>query len=236
VVSGLWLLCTHFRCECSFALSGLEIFPSFCVYRCCGPFAAVALSLQNLFRHTTSFAPDSAGLSKRRSWFLKWSLAGMQLVLYTLWRRPSPLFASIARLPQAINERHLTDQSKGAGSPRPRHQNGDSLGSGTLRYPRERRSRPPGERSPRGKGGHGDRAAIHLGREYGQTDLRGKVSSQSGVGRRQVRLALRLQTQGQGGGQETYPNDKREIAGLQVPQTKVRVCTHWSLPKTVRPS
>ena len=69
VVSGLWPLCTHFRCECSFALSGLEIFTSFCVYRCCGPFAAVALSLQNLFRHRISFAQDSAGLSKRRSWF-----------------------------------------------------------------------------------------------------------------------------------------------------------------------
>jgi len=112
----------------------------------------------------------------------------------------------------------------------------DSLGSGTLRYPRERRSRPPGERSPRGEGGHGDRAAVHLGREYGQTDLRGKVSSQSEVGSRQVRPALRLQTQGQGGDQETYPNDKCEIAGRQVLQTKVRACTHWSLPKTVRPS
>jgi len=52
----------------------------------------------------------------------------------------------------------------------------------------------------------------------------------------QVQQALRLQTQEQGGGQETYPNDKREIAGRQVLQTKVRACTHWSLPKTVRPS
>jgi hypothetical protein len=31
--------------------SGLEIFTSFCIFRCSGPFAAVALALQNLF-HT----------------------------------------------------------------------------------------------------------------------------------------------------------------------------------------
>jgi hypothetical protein len=37
-------------------------------------------------------------------------------------------------------------------------------------------------------------------------------------------------------GTETYPNDKREIAGRQVLQTKVRACTLWSVPKTVRPS
>jgi hypothetical protein len=52
-------------------LSGLEIFTSFCVLRCGGPFAAVALSLQNLFCCRMSFALDSAGLSKRRSWFFK---------------------------------------------------------------------------------------------------------------------------------------------------------------------
>ena len=50
------------------ALSGLEIFTSFCVFRCGGPLAAVALSLQHLFRCRTCFALDSAGLSKRRSW------------------------------------------------------------------------------------------------------------------------------------------------------------------------
>jgi hypothetical protein len=52
-------------------LSCLEIFTSFCVFRCGGPFAAVALSLQNLFRCRTSFALDSAGLSKRPSWFFE---------------------------------------------------------------------------------------------------------------------------------------------------------------------
>jgi hypothetical protein len=46
---------------------------------------------------------------------------------------------------------------------------------------------------------------------------------------------LQLQTQGQSGDQETYPDDKREIAGCQVLPTKVRACTHWSLPKTIRP-
>jgi len=50
-----------------------------------------------------------------------------------------------------------------------------------------------------------------------------------------VQQALRLQTQGQGGDQEAYPNDKREIAGRQVLPTKVRACTHWSLLKMVRP-
>jgi hypothetical protein len=44
------------------ALSGLEIFTSFCVFRCGGPFAAVALSLQNLFRYKTSFAAESLSL------------------------------------------------------------------------------------------------------------------------------------------------------------------------------
>jgi len=50
-----------------------------------------------------------------------------------------------------------------------------------------------------------------------------------------VQQALQLQTQGQGGDQETYPDDKRKVAGYQVLQTKVRACTHWSLPETVRP-
>jgi len=53
------------------ALSGMQIFTSFCVFRCGGPFAAVALSLQNLFRCRTSFALDLAGLSKRCSWFIE---------------------------------------------------------------------------------------------------------------------------------------------------------------------
>jgi len=52
-------------------LSGLEIFTSFRVSRCGGPFAAVALLLQTLFRCRTSFALDSAGLWKRRSWFFE---------------------------------------------------------------------------------------------------------------------------------------------------------------------
>jgi len=60
-----------------------------------------------------------------------------------------------------------TDQSKGTGSPRPRHQNGDSQGSGTLQYSRERRSRPSGERTLRLKRKHGNRAAIHLGLKHG---------------------------------------------------------------------
>jgi len=50
-----------------------------------------------------------------------------------------------------------------------------------------------------------------------------------------VQLALQLQTQGQDGDQETRSDDKRELAGYQVLQTKVRACTHWSLPETVRP-
>jgi len=47
--------------------------------------------------------------------------------------------------------------------------------------------------------------------------------------------ALQLQTRGQGGDQETSSDDKREVAGYQVLQTKVRACTRGSLPKTVRP-
>jgi len=54
------------------------------------------------------------------------------------------------------------------------------------------------------------------------------------VGGRQVQQALQLQTQGQGGDQETYPNDKHEVTGCQVLPTKVRACTHWNLPKTIR--
>jgi hypothetical protein len=50
------------------ALSGLEIFTSFCVFRCGCPLAAVALSLQHLLRCRTYFALDSVGLWKRRSW------------------------------------------------------------------------------------------------------------------------------------------------------------------------
>jgi len=128
------------------------------------------------------------------------------------------------------------DQSNGARSPLPRHQNGDPQAPGTLWYPWERRSGPPGEHSAPCKGGHKDRTAVHLGLEYAQTDVRGKVSSQSEVGHRQVQQALRLLTQGQSAVEEIYPNDKREIAGRQVPQTKVRECTHWSLSKTARPS
>jgi hypothetical protein len=50
-----------------------------------------------------------------------------------------------------------------------------------------------------------------------------------------MQQALQLQTQGQEGDQETRPDDKREVAGYQVLQTTVCTCTHWSLPKTVRP-
>ena len=50
-----------------------------------------------------------------------------------------------------------------------------------------------------------------------------------------MQQALQLQTQGQDGDQETRADDKREVAGYQVLQTKVRACTHGSLPKTVRP-
>jgi hypothetical protein len=50
-----------------------------------------------------------------------------------------------------------------------------------------------------------------------------------------MQLALQVQTQGQDGDQETRSDDKREVSGYQVLQTKVRACTHWSLPKTVQP-
>jgi hypothetical protein len=66
-------------------ISGLEIFTSFCVLHCGGPFAAVALSLQNLFRCRTSFVLDSAGLSKRRSWFFEVDLCSdADCLLHTL--------------------------------------------------------------------------------------------------------------------------------------------------------
>jgi len=50
-----------------------------------------------------------------------------------------------------------------------------------------------------------------------------------------VQQTLLLQTQGQDGDQEICSNDKREVAGRQVLPTTVWACTHWSLPKTVRP-
>jgi len=50
-----------------------------------------------------------------------------------------------------------------------------------------------------------------------------------------VQQALQLQTQGQGGDEKTYPDDKRKIAGRQLLPTEVRACAHWSLPKAVRP-
>jgi len=50
-----------------------------------------------------------------------------------------------------------------------------------------------------------------------------------------VQQALQLQTQEQDGDQETGSDDKREVTGYQVLQTKVGAYTHWSLPKTVRP-
>jgi len=55
------------------------------------------------------------------------------------------------------------------------------------------------------------------------------------VGGRQVQQALQLQTQGQGGDQETYPDEKREIDGRQVLLTEVQACAHSSLLKAVRP-
>jgi len=128
------------------------------------------------------------------------------------------------------------DQSKGAGSAHPPLQTGNSRGSWTLRYPQERRSRPPGEHTMRCMGRHGDRAAVHLGGANSQTDIRGMVNSQSKVGSRQQQQALWLQPPGLGGGQETYPNDKCKIAGRQILQTTVSACTHWNLTITVRPS
>ena len=62
-----------------------------------------------------------------------------------------------------------------------------------------------------------------------------RMNVQREVGGRQVQQALQLQTQGQDGDQETCSDDKREVAGYQVLPTKVRACTDWSLPKTVRP-
>jgi hypothetical protein len=40
-----------------------------------------------------------------------------------------------------------------------------------------------------------------------------KIIRQGEVGGQQVQQALQLQTQGQGGDQETYPDDKRKVAG-----------------------
>ena len=50
-----------------------------------------------------------------------------------------------------------------------------------------------------------------------------------------MQQALQVQTQWQDGDQETRSDDKREVVGYQVLQTKVQACTHWSLPETVRP-
>ena len=50
-----------------------------------------------------------------------------------------------------------------------------------------------------------------------------------------MQQALQLQTQGQDRDQETCSDDKCEVAGYQILKTKVRACTHWSLPETVRP-
>jgi len=66
-------------------------------------------------------------------------------------------------------------------------------------------------------------------------NLKGEVSSQGKVGGQEVQSAPQLQTQGQDGDQETRSNNKHEVAGYQVLQTKVLACTHWSLPETVRP-
>jgi hypothetical protein len=78
-------------------LSDLEMFTSFCVFRCGGHFAAVALSLQNLLRTRFSWSIEETLL-------LKWSFAVMQLVFCTLPLRPSPPIVSIERIPQAMNE------------------------------------------------------------------------------------------------------------------------------------
>jgi hypothetical protein len=50
-----------------------------------------------------------------------------------------------------------------------------------------------------------------------------------------MQQALQQQTQAQDGDQVTHSDDKHEVTGYQVLQTKVRTCTHWSLPKTVWP-
>ena len=51
-----------------------------------------------------------------------------------------------------------------------------------------------------------------------------------------MQQGLHLQTQGQDGDQETCPNNKCEVTGHQVLQTKVQPCTDWSLPETVSPA
>ena len=50
-----------------------------------------------------------------------------------------------------------------------------------------------------------------------------------------MQQALQLQTQGKGGDQETYHDDKHEIAGHQVLPTEFRAGAHWSLSNAVRP-
>jgi len=128
------------------------------------------------------------------------------------------------------------DQQNGLESPRPCHSYREPLGPGTLRHPRERTSRMSGELCVRNLRNHSETAAVHLGLKESLKNLRGKVSNQSDVGGRQLQQELQLQTQWQEGDQETCPDDKCEVAGHQVLQTKVRACAHWSLLKTVRPS
>jgi hypothetical protein len=71
-------------------LAGLKIFTSFCVSRCSGPFAAVALSLQNLFHCKTSFAAGPVSYLIQLLYrtdvagFLKSTFAVGQLVICTL--------------------------------------------------------------------------------------------------------------------------------------------------------
>jgi hypothetical protein len=83
---------------------------------------------------------------------------------------------------------------------------------------------------------HGKRVDIHRSLELSQTNRQWKVSNQ-GTGRgRHVQQALQLLTQGEDGDQETCSDHKSEVAGYHVLQTTVHACTHWSLPKTVRPT
>jgi hypothetical protein len=50
-----------------------------------------------------------------------------------------------------------------------------------------------------------------------------------------VLQALHLQTQGQGGEQETYRDDKRKVASRYGLPTEVKSRAHWSLTEMVRP-
>jgi hypothetical protein len=50
-----------------------------------------------------------------------------------------------------------------------------------------------------------------------------------------VQQTLQLQTPGQGGDQETYPCDKRDIAGHKVLPTELRACAQWCQPNVVWP-